>query len=356
MDIIRFPHRSVKFCSFCIVLLLVMFPFSIGCTGVVQDTNMKSVSSDSIVVKDSLNNTIEIPSKLKRIVVQNFDAVELLLALGAEDYIVGVPDNVLEDPEFQGKLKNAQSVGNWRTPSPEAILNLQPDAIIMLTSKTYNMDAILQLNTTIIYIDCYKIDSLPAEARLLGKVTGKESEAEEYIAYLEKYLELVSSRIPADGQINSSRIYAEKYNDYNPQGSGSGIDELIQKLNGNNIAADMEANTRVSPEWVVEQNPDIILKFVTSSTLQSGSSLEDTYNSVINRTGFENLNAVKNNQVYAIHGDPFFSPRVVVGLLYLAKIIYPDRFSDINPEDALREYGEKFVSGFENTETIYPKN
>lgn len=311
-------------------------------------------TSKTISVIDSLNNTVTFTSPVKRLVVQNFDAVELLMALGAEDSIVGVPENVLADPEFRGRLQNARSIGDWRRPNPETLLELKPDAVIMLTSKTYNMDAINPLNLTIIYIDCWKIETLPDDARLLGKITDREIKAEEYVVFLEKYQNLVLSRVPSSTERNKTRVYAEKYNDYNPQGMGSGIHELIEQLGAENVAAGLPENTRVSPEWVIDQNPEIILKFVTSSTLDSGETLESTYARVMNRTGAANSSAVHHHRVYVLHGDPFFSPRAVVGMIYLGKILYPEQFSDVNPEDALQEYGQKFVSGFEQTRTMYP--
>jgi len=43
-----------------------------------------------------------------------------------------------------------------------------------------------------------------------------------------------------------------------------------------------------------------------------------------------------------------------VGLLTLAKICYPDRFADIDPDSVLDYYAEQFFSNSSKTETVYP--
>ena len=57
------------------------------------------------------------------------------------------------------------------------------------------------------------------------------------------------------------------------------------------------------------------------------------YNSILkNNPAWNSLNAVKNNQVFAVDANSFFSKpsiRTVEGLEILAKIIQPDKFDDL---------------------------
>ena len=58
------------------------------------------------------------------------------------------------------------------------------------------------------------------------------------------------------------------------------------------------------------------------------------YNSILkNNHAWNSLNAVKNNQIFAVDANSFFSKpsiRTIEGLEILAKIIQPDKFTDLS--------------------------
>jgi hypothetical protein len=49
-----------------------------------------------------------------------------------------------------------------------------------------------------------------------------------------------------------------------------------------------------------------------------------------------------------------YGPKGFMGLLYMAKILYPDRFSDVDPIKAMDTYSEKYVPGANKDIYIYP--
>ena len=50
-----------------------------------------------------------------------------------------------------------------------------------------------------------------------------------------------------------------------------------------------------------------------------------------------------------------YVPLIIIGLVYLAKAIYPDRFADIDPDAVRREYAAEFGIGDEpGVEWFYP--
>ena len=108
---------------------------------------------------------------------------------------------------------------------------------------------------------------------------------------------------------------------------------------------------KVTPEWVISQDPDVIFKVVA---IKSDKTLSEVRDAVIHRSGFEALSAVKNNQVFVLNGDLAYGPRSLAGLVYLAKALHPDQFRDVSPDDVLKEYAEKFVSGMETGEYYSP--
>jgi iron complex transport system substrate-binding protein len=330
----------------------------ISCGCISADVPTQSLNSDKnetpnlVTITDLLNRSVTIPVPSERLIPNHNDVVELLLALDAEDTIIGAPEESLTDPDFQGRLENVTNIGDRRVPNVETLLTLKPDVLIVMSHKTRNDDILQSHNLTILYLDCYKLDTLPREAMILGTLTNRETKAKEYVDFIEKYQNLVSSRIPKGG-LNTT-IYAEKYSDFEPESGGTQTDQMIQILHGKNIAHDLPQVIKVSPEWVIDQNPGIILRFESNTFLRNGGALKDRYGEIINRSGFERIDAVRNHQVYVLQSDMFYSPRAVVGLVYLAKILYPKEFSDINPDTILKEYEEKFLPVSYRDDISYP--
>lgn len=304
-------------------------------------------SESPVILTDSFGNTVTLPYPSRRIICQNGDAAELLINFGAGDRVVGAYDTVATTPQYMRHLPNAVSIGDWQAPDVEQIIALKPDAIIMYSGfRPRNYDLIATNNITIIYIDGYKINELPSDARALGNLTGKRVEAEEYAQFVERYLGIVRSRVNATAtQKRPLRVYAELYGDYSALGRNSSGDRLILMLGADNIARDISlqssSTTKVSPEWIIEQNPDIILK-IASTPSATNPSLAKIRENILNRSGFEKINAVKNGRVYVIDGHMINGPTGPVGLVHIAKSFYPDLFTDISPDAVYREFSEKY--------------
>jgi len=108
----------------------------------------------------------------------------------------------------------------------------------------------------------------------------------------------------------------------------------------------------VDPEWVIEQNPDIII--IASNLIESeggssfaGYDLDDPSQMAREREDFlsrpelAEVNAVKNGRVYMMEYKLFsYSQSMIIGAVYLAKWIYPDL--DLNPEEIHQEYLSRF--------------
>jgi iron complex transport system substrate-binding protein len=349
-------------------IVLAAFMAVAGCSGILlaEDpgdpfANQSESPDSSVILTDSFGNTISFRHPAERIICQNGDAAELLINLGAGDRVVGVYNTIATTPEYMRYLPYAASIGDWQTPDIEQIIALKPDVIIMYSGfRPRNYDLIEANNITIVYLDCYKITELPSDARALGNLTGKQTEAGEYATFVEKKIQLVESRVNSIGNHgHSPRIYAELYGDYSALGNGSSGDHLIHMLRAENIAASIPlqsaSTAKVSPEWIIEQNPDIILKIAsTPSTLNP--SLVRVRENILNRSGFEQTGAVKNGRVYVIDGDIMNGPSGPAGLVYIAKSIYPDLFENISPEDVYNEFSEEypFITEFPRESIMEP--
>ena len=315
--------------------------------------NIGTFCSADITFTDTAGNLITLPDIAERIVCLNSDAAEVMVALGIGDRVIGVTDSTLKDAALMAHLPEAVSVGKWDTPSLEKVLELQPDAIIIYSSsRPKNADIFENAGIQLIALDCYRITTLEDDIATLGIMMGVEEEAAEYIAFFNTWEDMVRERLAEIPDDEIRTVYIEGYTDYAAQGANSGLDLILDIAKGENIAASLgEQWPKVTPEWVLMQNPAIIFKVGTPT---DKLSTEDMWNDIMTREGFGVLQAVQNEDVYVINGDLAYGPRSIAGLVYVAKALHPSAFEDIDPSDVLYEYDDRFVSGMSDWDYYSP--
>jgi iron complex transport system substrate-binding protein len=313
-----------------------------------------------VTFTDTNGKSVTLPKVADKIVVLNSDAAEVLVALGAKDRIVGVGDTVKTNPTVGSYFNNTTVVGTWNQPNPESIAQLQPDIIIgYASSPLKNMDQISATNVTVVQLDCGNLKTIVGDITAMGLITGKTAEAQAYGQYIQSVIDLVTSRTANITVNQKPTVYWEYNSAWSTAGNSSGGDTLITMAGGINVAGNLGNKTsqqpRVSSEFVLTQNPKVIVKYsgfsVTNTTQAGFSKLRDD---TMARDGIAGVDAVTNNKVYVMSSTIAYGPKAFIGLLYTAKVCHPNRFSDINPAAKLDEYAAKFVPGANQSIVFYP--
>ena len=286
-----------------------------------------------------------------RVVLLNGCAAEVICALGCEDRVVGVANEILRRSELK-KLSDKPPVGRWNSPSLERIASLRPDLVIAYRRLPDSRleEGLKPLGIRVLRIDCYKLDKLEEDIRRLGELFGEEERADELIRFIRSHLDKVRAglkRLPPERRV---RVYVESYSDYVSVARGSGGAQMCEAAGGINIAADQPVPyPRVSSEWVVGRNPQVIVKAVSRGRVEVGygvedaSSLRELWREIVSRPGWGMIEAVKRGRVYLIASDIWAGPRAFVGVCYMARWFYPELFGDLDPEKAHREYLRRFL-------------
>lgn len=289
-----------------------------------------------------------------RIICLSSDTAELLTIIGAGDHVVGVPDSLIRhQPELFARLPNARNIGDAKIPDNERVIALKPDYVFYISAmKPSAVDAWESTGIRVVAVESHKAEDLPDAARRLGILTGHDARAGEYAAFCEQILALIRERIGHVSDDTRPNVYFESYTDYVAYGNVSAASSLAGLLQVNSISDRAFSNaTRVSPEWIVRQNPEVIIKsFIPDGT----RTLESEHAALMTREGFMEMDAAKNGRVYVVSGNLIFSPHAPVGAIFLAKALYPEQFSDLDPEEILKTYSAKFTPGTEQQPTIYP--
>jgi len=347
-----------------LVALVIIIAAIAGCVSS-PETNSTGTTEPTLTAVSGTNTTctpvmitqtdgsqVTLPCLPERIIVANSDAAEMLIALGAASKIVGVTDSTYNVSYIMDKIPQAENIGNWQTPNIEKILALKPDVVISYaSSRPKNIDQILAANITVLSLDCYRLPTLPSDARAVGILTGNENRAEEYAETIENATALVRDRVSTLTGDQYPTVYFEGYSDLTAAGSGSGSDELLTIAGGKNIAANLPSSSKVSAEWVVSEKPTYIMKVLSTKETRPFSQIAA---SMANRTGWDTIPAVQQNRIYLFSGSSEYGPKSFIGLLYTAKILHPALFADVDPGQLLDDYAAEYVSGTNNTEKVYP--
>jgi len=191
-------------------------------------------------------------------------------------------------------------------------------------------------------------DLLKREIRFYASVFQKEERGEKYIAYLEKAIAFVRSRITDIPEEKKKKVFnAYNHNHLVTLGGDTFMHERI--LTAGCIDAAAEINTsgvkeglhsglsEISQEKVLGWNPDILV-------IDSGKP-EDLYKN----TRWKNINAVRNRQVYIQPAGVFIWDRptaeaAVLHPLWLAKTAYPERFKDVDMIQEVKKFYSEIMS------------
>lgn len=303
-----------------------------------------------IVITDVAGKTITLPGPLSKVVVLNSSVAEAmrLLEVPAEA-VVGISDNV-QDVPFLG-LKGKPLVGQWTAPNVEKIAELKPEAV--LTYGNYPSkevrDKIEALGIKVIGIDFYQLDKYDEDFLRVAKVFGKEARAQQFLQWKNQPLATVRERLTGmnnkPGVLCLWTTYFTK-GTYKTFASGTSYDQAINLAGGINLAGELPAslgNAEVSSEWVLSKNPEALVMVYTNGlgyTTEDLNRVKELDKTVKMSPILGKTKAVEKNRVYFLNisGLSRFAE-----VIYMAKWLYPEHFQDINPEQILKEYYEKWL-------------
>ena len=295
---------------------------------------------------------------------------EIVRALNAANKIVAVNKGVQDYYAYFPELSKLPLVAtSWTKPDYEAILIQNPDAVITYIPWAHSWA--LQKNEWKEKLPGVAVISLGfvnptggkwtgaggsgghngvmENTRKLGYILDKEEEAEEFCDWYEGYLTTIKSRTEGLSEGEKPRVYTEWIGDYAVlKGRHS---EVCILAGGIDLVDDLPTYYgKVDPEWVMEQNPEIIIKkgypFSPYET-DDPSILAAKRKSVLNRPELANIDAVKNGRVYVRTAIMTQGAHGIVGIAYTAKWFHPELFEDLDPKAIHQEYIDRFCTGLD---------
>jgi len=304
-------------------------------------------SARAATVSDAAGRAVPIPDKVARVFPAGPPAAILLYTL-APEILIGWPRaNRPEECEFMlpdicRRPEVGRLTGRGNTANLEVVLTLKPDLILDVGSTRATFVSLaerVQQQTGIPYalLDGH-FDAIVPTYRKLGEFTRREAEAETLARYAEETMNTMRQRVDRIPQDRRPRVYYAR----GPRGLETGLGgsinvETIEFLGARNVAAERKGGLAiVSIEQVLLWNPDVIV------TIDRDFAVSVRHDPV-----WAQVAAVRAGRVHLSPKLPFgwvdFPPSVnrLIGLWWLAKILYPELF----PED-LRALTREFYRRF----------
>jgi iron complex transport system substrate-binding protein len=308
----------------------------------------------TVTVQDSADRYVEVPYPVESIVVLWNNPPEVIKALGAVDRIVGIDAATKADVDkgLYPELVNTPVIGTYDEPNYEAIAKLDPDVVIMLSSNSpLPSEVASQLSSfgiAVVGLDFFRTDVYYREVATLGFMLNLEDKASELTSFLKETTDMITERVSTLSQDKLKTVYFEgaaEYGTYGGAGYGCGIPGMIVAGGGIDLYPEISAQYfEADPEDVAQRNPDFIFKGQSAGYyLTNNTQFETVRNTILARPELAHTTAVKNGDVYTISFDVSGGARKIFGPMFIAKTLYPELFTDFNPEDVLHEYIETYL-------------
>ena len=296
---------------------------------------------------------ITIYRPIERIVVPITDGGEVLRILNAQDKVVGVSSDFINNPVFFPEFSKLPSVGSWHVPDVEAIFDLNPDIVIIygFGATPETLEDILGENIKVVRFGYHKLNTLLEYIRRTGYILDRSEEAEEFIDWYEGYTNMIKSRTDCLSDDEKPRVYGE-WNPFYARTKGSSFDLMCTAAGGINIAANISKGgygaPNVDPEWIARENPDVIVRTtyaVTGFDTDALSKMAAIHEEIMSHSALADVNAVQNDSV---HIQDYYhltqGPGCLIGAAYIAKWLWlhSDLFEDLNPKAIHQEYLTRF--------------
>jgi iron complex transport system substrate-binding protein len=246
----------------------------------------------------------------------------------------------------------------------EKLIQSKPDVVIWTLSvrdqaKTTAEPVLAAAGIPIIYIDYHAetIENHSKSTRLLGQLFGKEQRAEEIIKFYVDNMNTLNNRL---AKVSKKPVVYMEITMTGPTTYGNTYASdymwgaMVVKAGGANMADGIVKNAApVNAELVFAKNPDVIIltgSYWTNSPgsvrmgyLANEAETQQLIRAYLNRPGWSQLNAIKNNRLFAIHQGLARQMYDVASLAFLAKCIHPELFTDIDPLGMMQEYFDRFL-------------
>jgi len=330
-------------------------------------------------VTDMDSRTMTFYRPIERIITTNPDNSRLVIAYGNGDLLVGSDECTVGsrcvcpmttgdeiyceecwDSCTEGGLNNVPQTSTRYEVNYEYMASLKPDIIFEAEFWKDRADDMEEKTGTPVFVaGCdFEYSTMKNHFVSVGEALSKEKEAEELVSFMDEKINMITSVTDNISGDEKPVVY------FAPRGAKKGFYDAkegrdftrtvntydaLTMAGGINVAEDCaDGDVNVAVEQIIAWNPDVFL--IACSDPEDAS-----VQFILDAPELQSITAVKEKRVYNVfypncRGRP--TDINLINLIYIAKILHPEKFAHIDMEDEGNEIEEAFL-GTDGVYTAY---
>ncbi|CRF32926.1 iron ABC transporter substrate-binding protein [Brachyspira suanatina] len=288
--------------------------------------NNADINNQNLYMKDRAGNDIILPEKIENIASLTPSATDIILSLGISDKIISFDSTSKEILQTNNIDVSNIPVFDMLNPDSEKIIAMKPDIVFVNNFSVFSgktsLDSIKASGICVAVIPSSDtIKSIEDDITFLGNVLNKSDAASNIINIMNKNIENI--RTIGESIQNKKKVYFEISALPNLYSFGTNvyIDDMINIIGASNLFSDKNSWISTSEENILFSNPDIIFTSV--------DYIDNPTEEILKRKSWQNINAIKNKDVYYIASSSLPTHNIVNAMIMMAKYAYPNEYKDI---------------------------
>jgi len=270
-------------------------------------------------VIDDTGTVVTITQEPQRLISTAPSNTEILFALGLGDKVVGIT-NYANYPEEARKI---EKIGEISPLNLEKIASLKPDLILAYPGlQLKEIPQLRELGLNVLGIEPLTIKETLKSIKMIANVCGISEKGKALVEDLSQRADKIKSEVSKITIPDRPKVFVGgTYETIYTPGEGTLFNELITLAGGENIASSLPGWVKISPEFVAEAEPDIIIIPVGVMNPGEESKIKED---ISQRPGWSNIPAIKTQSIFIVNEDLFYraGPRLIDGLELLYEIFY----------------------------------
>ncbi len=215
---------------------------------------------------------------------------ELVYELELEDHLVGRSSAC----DYPAAVAEVAVVGGFGRPNWEALWQVRPDVVIATDLEKPGVRQQLEKRgVTVLLLPCESWDELRSAAGALGDAMNEDERAARWVERLDKRLAALRERVAEQwAGRDPPRVYVEVWGrPVTTAGGRTFLHDVVEIAGGRNVGGDLRNRyPAVSSEWVIRENPEVILLAYMLADMQASAALGK-------RIGWATIDAIRNDRV-----------------------------------------------------------
>lgn len=307
-------------------------------------------------IVDDVGRAVPLSVPVRRVAVYNAFNVEFIRGVGAFDAVVGMDEGAAGKSYagYWAPFDTRNTVGRGQAePNYEQLIAVRPEVVVFPRNGAWQ-EAVPKLEPfgiKVVVITGWDLVRHVFNVSLYGVMFDRQADAARLNGFYEKYRDLLATRLKG---VEPRRVLLENEPAFSSPLVGSGWHDMIEAGGGTNIFGDIvfgaQKNAKgsvhafeVDPEAILARNPQLVIKLTGGGyDPASAGDLRAKSNEVMARPGWGALDAVGTGNVKVTGSFPMNACSKIIGALYVAKWLHPDRMADVDPDAVMREWTGTF--------------